>query len=304
MTTERMLEAQFRALHEQSSGAYAEEVKRWQSAVEEEREYLKADESELRGSLKASGIDLDLLDRRDQRAADRTEAELKRLRPGLLERPSQQLTDWKQRSLAGGGSCAVQAAPYAVRLIAADSKVFADVAGERSGLWVFPDNPGRIQLRESDRGSGTGCWASASPPPPTASIWWQFTPDRSGRWEISPIVAFHGFYIMRADDGYFSCKVAKARLHAQLRVTQYGLILDKQFKLIDRSEDDVNETKFYDRTEFLWDIVQLRAGDPVWVEVAISVRAVAAGGGAYAEVNFGEGVANYIEPVFLSAQPV
>jgi hypothetical protein len=42
----------------------------------------------------------------------------------------------------------------------------------------------------------------------------------------------------------------------------------------------------------------------VWVKVEMWVDASASGGGSYAEINFSDGSANYIEPLFMSAQTV
>jgi hypothetical protein len=45
-------------------------------------------------------------------------------------------------------------------------------------------------------------------------------------------------------------------------------------------------------------------GDPVVVTVRGVVEAYAHGAGAYAELNFSAGTANYIQSVFLSVQEV
>ena len=48
----------------------------------------------------------------------------------------------------------------------------------------------------------------------------------------------------------------------------------------------------------------LKAGDPVIVTVRGVIDADARGGGAFAELNFEAGTANFIEPLLLSVQQV
>ena len=57
-------------------------------------------------------------------------------------------------------------------------------------------------------------------------------------------------------------------------------------------------THFFDYTTVL------KAGDPVVVTVKGALDASAHGGGAYAELNFQAGTANYVEPLLLSVQQV
>ena len=155
-----------------------------------------------------------------------------------------------------------------------------------------------------DKGDGWGCWATASGPPPTATVWFTFVPNRTARWELSPIFVFHGFYIMRADDGIFTCKFSAVEMEAKIDIFQYFWKGPKTYKLIDEDKDDVDTVGFFDRTEWIWDTTILRSGDPVWVKVDVSVDAIASGGGSYAEINFSDGAANYIEPLLMTTQTV
>ena len=121
---------------------------------------------------------------------------------------------------------------------------------------------------------------------------------------MTAVLAFHGFYILRSDDGYFSCKHAEVKLSVQMNVHQYVDIGWKSFPaLIDRKEDrtlkrspPTTEHSFLDYTTVL------KAGDPVVVTVKGTLHAFARGGGAYAELNFQAGTADYIEPLLLSVQ--
>jgi len=301
------VDRQFRALHEQSVQAYEARVKRWKDGLDERRKRSQTDEKEIRDSLKKSGTDLALLDQRAKRAADDLQAYLKSARPALVNRESGRVSDYKQRALETsllGEVCRTQIPPYTASLMASERSYLEGIEGEMHNPWIFPVNPGQINLFNRDTGDGWGCWATASGPPPTATVWFTFVPDRSARWELSPIFVFHGFYIMRADDGIFTCKNADVEMEAKVDIFQYFWKGAKTFKLIDEDKDDVDLVEFYDRTEWLWDTTYLRAGDRVWVKVDVSVDALASGGGSYAEINFSDGAANYIEPLLMTAQVV
>ena len=69
-------------------------------------------------------------------------------------------------------------------------------------------------------------------------------------------------------------------------------------------KQNTEEVTSYDRTQFMDYTTGLRGGDPVVVTVKGVVEASAHGGGAYAELNFMDGTANYIWPLFLSVQQV
>ena len=115
------------------------------------------------------------------------------------------------------------------------------------------------------------------------------------------VLAFHGFYILRSDDGIFTSKWAKVFLNAEMNVRQYVDVGLKSFPaLIAEERDNADAVFTYDRTHFFDYTTVLKEGDPVTATVTVLPRAAAAGNGSYAELNFKAGTANYIEPLFLS----
>ncbi len=307
MNTPQEIERQFREFHEATTKEYDDRVQQWKKQVEKQRPLLQADEKEMRDSLKKSNIDIDLLDKRIKRSSDDLQAHLKTVRPGFINRPSLLAADFKQRSLEAAtlpGSRRHLFPPYAASLMARDKSYLAGIDGEMGNPWIFPSNPGQIKFKDTSSGDGWGCWAVATPPPPTFNIWYFFVPDQSATWELTAITGFHGFYILRADDGIFTCKSAEVHTEVKLDVFQYYWQSSPVFKLIDIVEDNVDTAQNYDSTQFNWDDFSLKAGDPVWVMVTITIDAFANGGGSYAEMNYSDGTANFIEPLFLAAQTV
>jgi hypothetical protein len=111
--------------------------------------------------------------------------------------------------------------------------------------------------------------------------------------------------VLRSDDGFFTSKHAYVDLRVTMNVHQYVDFGWKSFPYpLSRDEDNINEFDNFDRTFFFDSTAPLRAGDPVVVTAKIEIVAGASGSGSYAELNFADGTANYIQPLFLSVTTV
>ena len=145
----------------------------------------------------------------------------------------------------------------------------------------------------------------AESPPPEFNVHFAFTPATTANYEMTAVLAFHGFYVLRSDDSWYNCRSAQVQLKARMNVRQYVDFAWKDFPLlIDREESNAEEVTNYDRTGFFDYTTVLKGGDPVVVTFKGIVDAFARGGGAYAELNFEAGTANYIEPLLLSVNQV
>ena len=201
--------------------------------------------------------------------------------------------------------------PYTATVFAPDKSALKDVAGLtdwtngaiNSG-WVFPDDPSQIHIKDTRHYPNALCWDNRWDPPPEFAVHFTFVPATTTTYEMTAILAFHGFYVLRCDDSWWNCRDASVKLDVQMNVHQYTDDGWKDFPLLYVENSNVEEVVSYDRTHFLDYTVGLRAGDPVVVTVKGTVLASAHGGGAYAELNFEAGTANYIQPLFLSVLQV
>jgi hypothetical protein len=178
------------------------------------------------------------------------------------------------------------------------------VQGESGNPWILPYNPEEINILQNSEGSGWGCWAEGKPLPVRWNVWFNFVPDETSVWDLIALFGFHGFYILKAHDGLFTCKEAEVFTEVKMNVYQYFWHGWKNFNLIDKDDDNIELTKFYDSGQLFDYTTNLKAGDSTWVLVQVSVRAYASGGGSYAEINFSDGAANYIKPFLLAAGAV
>jgi hypothetical protein len=148
------------------------------------------------------------------------------------------------------------------------------------------------------------CWDNRQDLPPEFAIHFTFVPAATSTYEMTAVLGLHGFYILRCDDSWWNCRDSGVRLKVQMNVNQYTDTGWRDFPLLDVEKDNAEEVISYDRTHFLDYTAGLRMGDPVVVTVRGVVEAYAHGAGAYAELNFSAGTANYIQSVFLSVQEV
>ncbi len=301
------IEQQFRELNEGIVKEYEDELRDLKEQQERRRKKLQEDEKEVRDILRDSRIDVDRLEELEHKGANDLKEYLKDVRPKLIDRPTRLPMDFKERSVyasisSQAGSTLVS--PYGASLLAPKKSLIKQVEGETGNPWILPFNPEEINILDISEGSGWGCWATGKAPPVKYNVWFNFVPDETSMWDLITIFGFHGFYILKAHDRFNNCKSAEVLTEVKMNVYQYFWHGWKNFKLIDKDDDNIELTKFYDSGHLFDYTTNLKAGDSTWVLVQVSVQASANGGGSYAEINFSDGTANYIKPFLLAAGAV
>lgn len=317
MSKSHPLETRLHELHQARFKEFEEELLRRKALGDRAAKAEGGREKRRREFLQNVGIDLKKLDserQKDQRIQEKElEAFLDEFRPGAASRRSRQAADARDAALrsavlAEAGHLVLP--PFASTLYAADKAILTDVSGVTgSGAinsgWVFPDEPGKIRLKTSGHVAAWCFQAVAAGDDPVFAVHFAFVPATTATYEMTAVFAFHGFYVLRSDDSWYNCRYAAVKLNVQMNVNQYVDVGWKTFPaLIDRKEDNVEEVTTYDHTGFFDYTTVLKAGDPVIVTVSGALKAFARGGGAYAELNFEAGTANYIEPLLLSVNQV
>ncbi len=318
MLTTDVLDKHLRKIHDARFKEFEENVVHQKALFDRAKKFEQSRDKRRREFLKGTGVDLAKFDREQAKELKSQEQELKayldEFKPKTVSRPLLQAADLKDAALRGGAfgeAKHVVLHPYASTLFASDKGVFKGVSGVtgdgaiNSG-WIFPDEAGKIRLKEASHCPVACFFACGGPPDDTEfAVHFAFTPASTASYEMTAVFAFHGFYILRSDDSWYNCRHAAVKLTVSMNANQYVDIGWKDFPaLIDRDEDNVEEVTTYDRTNFFDYNTVLKAGDPVIITVRGVVNADAKGGGAYAELNFEAGTANYIEPLLLSVQQV
>jgi hypothetical protein len=317
MTAYDLLDKRIHELHDARFKEFEAEIVRKKALRDRAAKLEKGRDPRRQEFLKSIGIDPRKLENEEHKDVRIQEKELKafleEFRPKAAGRRSLRAADARDAAIRSAtlAECGhLVLPPFATEIYAADKAVIRDTTGEAgSGAinsgWVFPDEPGRIRIKDYGH-VGTACFeAYASPPPPEFLVHFGFVPATTATYEMTAVFAFHGFYILRSDDSWWNCRSAFVKLTIAMNVNQYADVGWKNFPaLIDRNEQNVEEFTLYDRTHFFDYTAVLKAGDPVVISVKGVLDALGIGGGTYAELNFEAGTANYIEPLLLSVQQV
>ena len=280
---------------------YAEAARRFQAHSAKEKKRAEASEKKQLQLLDSIGIKKNVLDREQRSGAVELKTFLEEARASVAKRAGSRAVDGKYRAelTAQFGDGTKVVPPYGV-FVPPDNPT-----GGISSGWIFTDGS-PIKMKDSDTGSGTGLglWATAKAFTPQDVVF-TFVPAQTASYEMTAVLAFHGFYVLRSDDGFFTSKHAYVDLRVSMNVHQFVDFQWKQFPYpIQRDEQNINEFDNFDRTFFFDYTAPLRAGDPVVVTARIEIVAGASGGGSYAELNFADGTANYIQPLFLSVTTI
>ncbi|WP_250487065.1 hypothetical protein [Caballeronia sp. GaOx3] len=304
-------------LHEVRFKEFEQELLCRKASAERDVTVQKGREKRRREFMASIGTDLKKLDAGIEEEENMQEAELK----AFLEEFRPKSAYRRQLGAAASRDAALRSEilaesghmvlpVFASSIFAADTSLFASVdaldwtSGALGSGWVLPDDPSKIRIMDARHYPNALCWDNRQDLPPEFAIHFTFVPAATSTYEMTAVLGFHGFYILRCDDSWWNCRDSGVRLKVQMNVNQYTDTGWRDFPLLDVEKDNAEEVISYDRTHFLDYTAGLRMGDPVVVTVRGVVEAYAHGAGAYAELNFSAGTANYIQSVFLSVQEV
>ena len=273
-------------LEEERAKEHWERVKRFRAEEEQRRKEGEAHEKRQLQYMRSAGMKLDEVEKGLEEDARQLKSNLEQKRPSLISRP-------KEAPLVLANLGAQFVPPVAGFFPPPDPGV------------VSPSDPSQIKIKDDDRGSGSGWGAVAGPPAPFVDVVFTFTPHQSASFTFTACIAFHGFFVLQADDGIFTSKNAHVTVTVGLDAFQF---VDRGFKsfpsVIDRQGDNIKEFDGFDRIVNFGDTQDFRAGEPVVVTARITVEAIARGSGSFAEINFFDGDANFIQPQGLWVSPV
>jgi hypothetical protein len=317
MTSYDGLVDRVKELHTARFNEFEQELLRRNAQGDRDVEVQKRREQRRREFVSSIGIDLDKFTAAADEENRSQEAELEK----FLQEFRPQVADRRPARAAGSQDAAIRSGvlaeagymvlpPFASSIMTSDTGLFADVdglewtSGAINSGWVFPDDPSNIRIKDSRHYPNALCWDNRTDMPPEFAVHFGFVPASTATYEMTAVLAFHGFYVLRCDDSWWNCRDSEVTLTVQMNVHQYTDSGWHDFPVLDVEKDNTDEVTSYDRTHFFDYTAGLRGGDPVVVTVKGVVHASAHGGGAYAELNFADGTANYIQPLFLSVLQV
>lgn len=245
--------------------------------------------AELRKALPKDFTDvLDKLDKmhQDQKAA--AESQIREARGKLIA--SRAAPEDEADAKPGTAQALMPAA-----LVATVTPYYAVLHGSDGSVYWQGYNPGNIDLSDQAWGNGSGLFGTGAGSFTVYLDWWfNFRPPDT-RWYSHYIYTlYHGFYIVRADDGWWDSKEATVRIDQSAIGYQYNYKALANMNVLSVSSQNIDVNYRLDSWRYQYYSDQLGGGDLAYLRVSASFYVYARGGGSYAELNFSDGVANYM----------
>lgn len=153
-------------------------------------------------------------------------------------------------------------------------------------------NPGVIDAWVSVNGSGSGIFGTGASSFTVYMDWWfTFRAPENRNYSQQAYIPYNGFYIVRADDGWFDSKEAKVRIDMSSRGYQYNWKPGTSTNVLSISNDNINVNDRFDgyRSNYY---STLLGADQAYMLLSTSLYTYARGGGSTAQLNFSDGDAN------------
>lgn len=293
----------------QSALRHAKEVAHHDAPLIEVRDKRRA------ALLGLAGVDPGKLEATQQEMS-RAEAPLMRqllddVRKRYVGRASKQSDDTKEQALraevlAGTGS--TSAPVYGASMFTADAAAFKqspywnlvdDLIRVEAGTgWFLPTDAAILRARLTTKGDGIDKSLDLF-------VHYTFVPNETGTYDLTVPLTFHGWYYLRCIDSWWTSGLARVQMDLGISAHQYvddwGWLANF-YEQSNLASSNVGEYGLIDQTTSFSKSTLLKAGDPVVVTIQIRLHAFADGDNAsYAEINFEDGAANYIQAGALVA---
>jgi hypothetical protein len=286
MSISNPIEKLIHDLEQERAKKYWERIKRFKAQEEEQKKSGEVHEKKQLEYMRSAGINLKQVEKEQEEDARKLKSYLEQKRRPLISRPK-------------------QVPHFAANL---GGQLIVPVAGfylpPDPGI-VPPSDPSQINIKSVAQGHGSGWGGGALGFPKFVDVVFSFTPHQSASYSFTACFAFHGFYVLQADDGYLTSKKAEVAVRLWLNAFQFVERGWKSFPaVIDREDDNINEFDNFDHILNFSDTQDFREAEPVVVTARIEVYGGARGSGSHGEVNFEDGDANFIQPQGLWVNPV
>jgi hypothetical protein len=213
--------------------AFEQELLRRNALAERDVKVQKEREKRRRDFMASVGTDLKKLDAGVERESRTQETDLK----AFLGEFRSKSADRHPVGAAASRDAAIRSAVlaesgqmvlpvFASSIFAPDKSVFTDVVGldwtggAIDSGWVFPDDPSNIRIKDTRHYPNALCWDNRQDLPPEFAAHFTFVPATTATYEMTAVLAFHGFYVLRCDDSWWNCRDSGVRLTAQVNANQ------------------------------------------------------------------------------------
>ena len=197
----------------------------------------------------------------------------------------------EQTTLHPGVGAALNASAAAVGWL---TPYYGTLHGSNGAVYWQGYNPGTIDASVYANGAGSGLFGTGAGSFTVYMDWWfTYRAPENRNYSHSVSVPFNGFYIVRADDGFWDSKEAHARIDLSAVGYQYNYKAVGTANVLDVRDDNINVNDRFDGWRNIY-YSDLLGADQAYLRVTASLYVYARGGGSTAQLNFSDGSANYL----------
>lgn len=174
------------------------------------------------------------------------------------------------------------------------SPYYGTLHGSDGSVYWQGYNPGNIDASCSATGAGSGIFGTGAGSFAVYMDWWfTFNAPENRNYGQNVYVPFNGFYIVRADDGWFDSKRADVNISLSATGYQYNYKPTGTANVLTVGNDNINVNDRFDgwRTMYYSDLL---GADRAYLLVTAKLYVYARGGGSTAQLDFSSGNANYL----------
>lgn len=174
------------------------------------------------------------------------------------------------------------------------SPYYGTLHGSDGSVYWQGYNPGTIDASCYANGSGSGIFGTGAGSFSVYMDWWfTFNAPENRNYAQTVYVPFNGFYIVRADDGWFDSKQANVDISLSATGYQYNYKPTGTANVLSVGNDNINVNDRFDgwRTMYYSDLL---GADRAYLLVTAKLYVYARGGGSSAVLDFASGNANYL----------
>lgn len=174
------------------------------------------------------------------------------------------------------------------------SPYYGTLHGSDGSVYWQGYNPGAIDASCYANGAGSGLFGTGAGSFSVYMDWWfTFNAPENRNYAQTVYVPFNGFYIVRADDGWFDSKQANVGISLSATGYQYNYKPTGTANVLSVGSDNINVNDRFDgwRTMYYSDLL---GADRAYLLVTAQLYVYARGGGSSAVLDFASGNANYL----------
>lgn len=301
------MEEMFRELRKSTNDEYDKELDSLKVEWEIQQKERKEEEKEIRTFLSEMGVDLrkylSNLEKMEKNDLKKLHSFLKRCKPQFVDREpnyDMRLREEIQRTSFFNSNNWNQANLIGADLLAPDKEFLSEIEGEQHnpGVWLYDAK--KVKDKSVSTGKGCGCSAYGHMPYAHTTVWYYtYMPPHNGKYWIYAGINYHGFFVIYANDKSYNSKNAEIHVKTDIEAIQYFPRGIREHRIIDLDDDNISKSGLLDAKK-IWSFNEIfGGGDLVQLRVRFAIDTDARGNGSYAEVNFQDGKANYIDAPFI-----